>query len=235
MNNKKLITGLIFAGLFPSIMTLLYFVVLAGEGSNLQKITYTIGKVLQFTFPLWFLVWVMKTKIRPPLKWTKSIWVGLLFGITVGFLMMGMIHSSLFSETLLQTLKLNIQTKLETLNITSLWSYVGLGIFYSLIHSFLEEYYWRWFVYGQLKTLMGKMGANILSSLCFMSHHVIVLAVFFGWTNPFTYILSFMIALGGSFWAWHYERTQSLIGPWLSHMIEDAAIFYIGYQLVQLS
>ena len=235
MNKKKLIKGLIFAGLLPAVMTLFYFVLLKNHSTFTQQTVYSLGKILQFTFPLWFLAWAMKNKISLPLKWTKQIWIGLFFGIVVGFLMVGMIHSPLFSDTLMENLKANIQTKLNALNITSLWSYVGLGIFYSLIHSFLEEYYWRWFMYGQLKTVMGKIGANILSSIGFMAHHIIVLAVFFGWQNPLTYILSFMIALGGSFWAWHYEQSKSLIGPWLSHLIEDTAIFYIGYQLVQLS
>ena len=29
--------------------------------------------------------------------------------------------------------------------------YVALAVFYALVHSLLEEYYWRWFVFGQLR------------------------------------------------------------------------------------
>ena len=42
-------------------------------------------------------------------------------------------------------------------------------------------------------------------------------------------------ALLGAFWAWLYNRTGSLLGPWLSHLVIDAGIFFIGYQLVATS
>ena len=39
------------------------------------------------------------------------------------------------------------------------------------------------------------------------------------------------IAAGGAVWAWIYERTGSLYGPWLSHLVVDAGIFIIGYDI----
>jgi membrane protease YdiL (CAAX protease family) len=47
--------------------------------------------------------------------------------------------------------------------------------------------------------------------------------------------LSFAVALGGGFWAWLYERTGSIFGPWLSHLLIDAGIFWIGYDLIRQS
>jgi membrane protease YdiL (CAAX protease family) len=41
------------------------------------------------------------------------------------------------------------------------------------------------------------------------------------------------IAIGGAAWAWVYDRSKSLYGPWLSHLIVDAAIFWIGFDLVR--
>jgi hypothetical protein len=34
-------------------------------------------------------------------------------------------------------------------------------------------------------------------------------------------------------WAWLYERTQSVWAPWLSHLVVDAAIYVIGYDLLR--
>jgi membrane protease YdiL (CAAX protease family) len=34
------------------------------------------------------------------------------------------------------------------------------------------------------------------------------------------------------FWAWLYDRTGSLLGPWMSHLIIDAGIFWVGYELI---
>ena len=54
-----------------------------------------------------------------------------------------------------------------------------------------------------------------------------------GFSSPATWLFSVCVAVGGAMWAWLYERTGSLLGPWLSHLLVDAAIFAIGYDLVR--
>ena len=66
-----------------------------------------------------------------------------------------------------------------------------------------------------------------------MGHHVIVLREFFEEAPWLAWLLSSAVAIGGVFWAWLYERTGSLFGPWLSHLLIDAGIFWIGYDLVR--
>jgi membrane protease YdiL (CAAX protease family) len=125
-----------------------------------------------------------------------------------------------------------IREKMAGFGIDSVWEFVLLAAFYSLIHAFLEEYYWRWFVFGQLRRMISVPTAAAVSGLGFMAHHVIVLGKFFGFANPATYLLSACIAVGGVVWAWLYHRSGSLLGPWLSHLLVDAAIYAVGYHLV---
>jgi hypothetical protein len=47
--------AILFAIVFPSIVTLLYFVVLADQPAPIQQATYSVLKVIQFAFPV---VWV---------------------------------------------------------------------------------------------------------------------------------------------------------------------------------
>jgi membrane protease YdiL (CAAX protease family) len=126
-----------------------------------------------------------------------------------------------------------IRAKIAGFGIDSVAQYVALGVFYSLAHSFLEEYYWRWFVFGQLRRLTPLWIAILVSAAGFMAHHVLVLSMFFGWWTVPTLLLSATVAIGGAFWAWLYDRSHSLLGPWLSHLIVDAGIFFVGYQLVR--
>jgi membrane protease YdiL (CAAX protease family) len=72
-----------------------------------------------------------------------------------------------------------------------------------------------------------------VSSVGFTAHHVILLAVFFGWDSMATWLFSFGICAGGAVWALIYERSKSIYSPWLSHLIVDTAIFAIGYDLVR--
>jgi membrane protease YdiL (CAAX protease family) len=64
-----------------------------------------------------------------------------------------------------------------------------------------------------------------------MAHHVLVIGFYFGWTAPETWLFSFAVAIGGAVWAWLYHKSRSLVGPWLSHLLVDAAIFAVGYDL----
>jgi membrane protease YdiL (CAAX protease family) len=125
--------------------------------------------------------------------------------------------------------------KLHGLGAETLGRFVLLAAFISLAHSFLEEYYWRWFVFGRLRQYMPLGAAMAVSSLAFMAHHVIVLSVYLpgGWrfwagVVPF----SLCAAGGGVAWAWMFHRTRSIYGPWLSHLIVDAALMALGYDMV---
>ncbi len=66
-----------------------------------------------------------------------------------------------------------------------------------------------------------------------MAHHVLVLGRFFGFANWATYLFAACVAVGGAVWAWLYERTGSLVGPWASHLLVDAAIFAVGFDIVR--
>ena len=86
---------------------------------------------------------------------------------------------------------------------------------------------------SQLRTLTTLGWAIFISSVGFMAHHVLVLGLYFGWFSPATVVFSLATAVGGAFWAWLYARSGSLYAPWLSHLLIDAGIFWVGYDLIQ--
>jgi membrane protease YdiL (CAAX protease family) len=69
--------------------------------------------------------------------------------------------------------------RLAQIGIDSTWKYVVLSLAYALVHSLLEEYYWRWFAFGQLRRLVPLWPAILVSALAFMGHHVVILGEFF--------------------------------------------------------
>ncbi len=225
--------AVLFALVFPTLLTFTYFVWLAERPSGVQQSVYTIGKVLQFAFPAVWVYLIVRRRPHKPRPDRSGIRLGLSFGILVVVGMIGLYFGWLKPAGHLDGLKAMVQAKVTDLGLRSLGKYLALGIFYSLVHSFLEEYYWRWFVFAQLRQRLSLPWSVTVSSLGFMAHHVILLATFFGWTSPLAYLFSAAVALGGAAWAWIYDRSGSLIGPWLSHMLVDAGIFLIGYDLVR--
>ena len=128
-----------------------------------------------------------------------------------------------------------IRLKIEEFNAASPGRYTALASFLAVAHSLLEEYYWRWFVFGRLRRLVPLPAAIGLSSSAFMAHHVIVLGRFFPtdfWSAAVP--LSLCIAIGGAFWAWLYDRSGSIYATWISHLLVDAAIMAVGYDMVFL-
>lgn len=108
------------------------------------------------------------------------------------------------------------------------------GAFVSIIHSFLEEYYWRWYVHRELKQYFSSLRASLVSGFAFMAHHVVIIQAYLPeeiyW--PGIFIFPVYVWIAGSLWAWLYDRHQSLWIPWISHIMADVAIFWVGYQIL---
>ena len=222
----------LFAMVLPSFVTWLYFVALADEPAAVQQVAYSVGKAVQFGFPaVW--VWWTRGVRKPTAAAPGGLPVASGFGIGVAVAMVVLYYAWLGPSGLLAEPAEVIRRKVTETGFSSTLGYLGLGAFYVVFHSLLEEYYWRWFVYRELRRRTSVTAAVFLSSCGFMAHHVLLLAVYFGWTSPFTYLFSLAVAIGGAAWAWIYERFGSLLAPWFSHAFVDAAIFAIGYDIVK--
>ncbi|HUT91976.1 MAG TPA: type II CAAX endopeptidase family protein [Thermoguttaceae bacterium] len=224
--------AVLVALVLPLMLVMVYFVILAPYPPALQQTAYALGKIVQFALPV---VWVFAVQ-RSRFAWKKpglgGLAEALAFGVAIAAAMLVLYHAWLNPAGYLDVAREPVRQRLGGYGLTSLPMYVLFGLFVSLVHSFLEEYYWRWFVFGQLRRLVPLWPAIVISSLGFMLHHVVVLATYFGWFSPATLLFSLAVALGGGVWAWIYHRTGSLYGPWLSHLLVDVAIFVVGYDLV---
>jgi membrane protease YdiL (CAAX protease family) len=127
-----------------------------------------------------------------------------------------------------------IEKKIAGFGIKTAVAYFLMSGFYSLFHSLLEEYYWRWFVFRQLEKVTSLWPAIIVSAIGFTLHHIVVLSVFFQGANWLIVLFGTAIAIGGAFWAWLYHRSDSIFDTWLSHLIIDAGLFFgVSYELVR--
>lgn len=215
----------------PALITWVYFVALAESPAWSQQTAYTIGKVIQFGFPA---AWVLLiARHRPRWRWPRSAELieGAIFGAAVFATALAAYHGWLKPGGYLGSAGQAVVQKVTRFGIEGLGAFVALGVFYSVVHAFLEEYYWRWFVFGRLEGLVGYGKAALVSSLGFTAHHVLVLSVYFGWLSWATLLFSLAVTIGGLAWAWMLHRHGSLWGPWLSHLAIDAAIFVVGYDL----
>lgn len=157
---------------------------------------------------------------------------GSLFGMAVlGLMLFAFYHLDFLSDGLAR-LKEELVPRLSRMGVAQPVPYIILGVFYCVIHSGLEEYYWRWFVFGELKEMKSVFAAVLLSAIGFTLHHIILLGTYFGFTSFLCWFCSFGVFTGGVYWAWLYRRAGKIYAPWLSHAFIDLAIFIIGYKII---
>ncbi len=224
---------------FPSVMTWVYFVAVAGDGgegrSAAVMAAYGLGKVVQFAFPALYVGLTERAALRPALPDRRGLAFGLGFGLAVSVLAWALYLVVLKPAGLMRDTPDKILAKLREQGLDSTAGYVAMAVFYSVFHSLLEEYYWRWFVFGWLKRHLRPWPAVVLASLGFMAHHVIVLAVLFPGVKKFFTLAvpcALAVGIGGGVWCWAYHKTGSLYAAWVSHLLIDAALLGIGYELI---
>lgn len=223
---------LAIAVVLPSLVTWIYFGWLHGSSPRWQQVAYALGKSIQFLLPVAATLWVWRARWEPLRIRGRGMGFGFLFGGCVAGLIFAAYRGLVDGSELADRLEEAARLKLLGMGITAVWQFAAMGLFYSLLHALLEEYYWRWFVFDRAVPLFGFWRANLFSSLGFMAHHILLLGYFLGFNEWRTYLFAGAIALGGMVWAFLYDRTRNLAACWLSHALVDAAIFWLGYQIV---
>lgn len=213
----------------PTVTALAYLVGLAGHPA--ARFAYPASKVIQFTLPVAWVLVFQRRRITIRLPTSQGLAAGAGLGVAVVAAMFVLYYGYLRASPAFVSVPAIVAHQMTDFGVSSLGGFLVLAGFISLVHSLAEEYYWRWFVFGQLEESLPLPAAIAISSLGFMSHHVLVVGKFLSSYGAYTWFFSLCVATGGALWAWLYHRTRSLYGPWLSHFLVDAGLMWIGWNL----
>jgi membrane protease YdiL (CAAX protease family) len=224
--------ALLFAMLFPTLAAWLYFMVFT-DRQTLPAV-YTISKVVQFSFPLAWTLALRRGRLPRLTLAPRALLEGVGTGLVMVILLFLAYVALMGQGALVEEARPRILARVQAIGAGTPVRFLGLALFLSVLHSLLEEYYWRWFVFGRLQERLRMVTAVVLSSLAFMLHHVVILHAFLGprfW--PATMAFSLAVGGGGAAWAAVYRRCRLLAAPWISHMLVDLAILAIDYDLIR--
>ncbi len=215
----------------PTVASLAYFVWL--EGTAWVAPVYLGAKALQFAGPVAAMGLLLASAFGPS-RPGRSIALGLGTGIAgAGFTWLA--YAVLFRGGEMATTAAGaITVKLADFHLDTLERYIVAALLISFVHSWLEEVYWRAFVYGRLRRLISSRWAHLVAAIGFAAHHVVVIGVYLGDTSVLLLtLMSLPVLLGGVLWSLLYRTTGNrLLAPWLSHVCLDFAIMAVGYELI---
>jgi membrane protease YdiL (CAAX protease family) len=223
------------AMLYPSLLAYVYFVALAGPSGSARavQLVWAGGKALELALPLLWVRYAEGRWPRPARPTSRGLVAGLTFGVAVATALVLVYFLALRHHHLFAAVPSRAREKVADFGLGAPAAYVGFTGLVAVGHSLLEEYYWRWFVFGRLRKLLAVWAALLIASLAFMAFHIIDLAVLLpGHFVTLALPLAVCVGIGGAAWCWLYQRTGSLYAPWLSHLVMDAAIFAVGFDLV---
>lgn len=219
------------ASLLPLLAAWIYFVRMAGD--DRARFVYLGAKVIQFSLPVVWL-WTTRSPVQLPLLSTvRQLGWGVISGLAMGVGILAWCRWLLAGSALEEVSRQRIAATLANFGIDTPLSYLGMAVGLSLVHSLLEELYWRGFVFGRASAWAPRSAAVALSSLAFASHHLLVVQRYLPDGTFFTLALpaTLAVAAGGAFWCWLFRKSGSLGPPWISHLLVDAALMLAGYQL----
>jgi len=212
----------------PFVAALFYFVLFSEH--PVARVLYGLTKLFTLIWPVLAFRFILHGRWRP-VRWrdpahVRSIPLGAAVGVGVGLLAFGLMQTPL--GEVVRASGGSIRAKAVELGILD--HYWTFALFLALMHSLLEEYYWRWFVFGQLRRVIPVAGAHALAATSFAAHHVVIATQFF--PVAWGVVLGAMVGVGGFLFSWLYARQGTLIGAWTAHALIDLALLWIGYGLV---
>lgn len=205
---------------------ILYFIEQVLVMSYLVK---TLSKILFFTILPYSYIRLIgqdyeRNRIKPN---KKDLYLGVGLGL-FSFMVIIAAYAILKDAIDLKSIANELQTKSKV----NPRNFLFVAFYITFINSFLEEFFFRGFIFLNLYKLGFKKGAYIFSSILFSLYHI---GIFKNWFNPLLIILavSGLISVGFIF---NYidTKSKSFINSWIVHILADAAIMLIGLRMFNM-
>ncbi|QUH26509.1 CPBP family intramembrane glutamic endopeptidase [Serpentinicella alkaliphila] len=189
----------------------------------------TLVKIFLFTLiPYLYIRFIDKKSIKESINLNRldisNIRLGLVFGIASFAIVL--ISYALFKDFLdINSIINELQAKSQ---ITP-GNFFLVGLYIILGNSFLEEFFFRGFIFLNLYKLDNKLYAYIYSSALFAVYHV---GIFKTWFNIWLIGLALLgLIVIGLIFNWLNTKSNNFLNSWLVHIFADIAIIIIGFRM----
>ncbi len=194
---------------------------------TIGNIIFSISKVILLLLPVLWFIYIDYGKINLFLPKKSELLVGSISGLLV-FTTIISVYNFVGNNWIDIT---DVRLKAKEVGINSPTIYLFGVIYWSFFNSLIEEYIWRWFVYIKCEQLTSQKIAVFLSAIFFTLHHIIALTAY---TPDIRMVIlgSLGVFTGGVIWSFSYLKFRSLWSGYISHILADLAMAFIGWQLL---
>jgi uncharacterized protein len=125
----------------------------------------------------------------------------------------------------LDNIALELQEKLKVTPMNFLF----IGVYITIGNSFLEEFFFRGYIFLNLYNNGARKLAHFYSSLLFGVYHIAIFKTWF--TLPITLLALLGLVIVSFLFNWMNTKSQNFINSWIAHALADAAIILIGLRM----
>lgn len=160
-------------------------------------------------------------------KLTRSLKAGLLLGIAAFGIILAT-YALLQGALDLPTIAQELQEKSQV----TPTNFLLVGLYITFGNSFLEELFFRGFIFRALHGLGKTKLAYWFSSLLFGVYHI---AIFQTWFSPWLIGLALLALVSvGLIFNWLNVKANHFYNSWLAHILADAAIILVGLRMFEI-
>ena len=222
MDKRKSIKAILGIALISVII--MYFIEVVISAGYIKKSVIKI--VLFLILPILYTLFdstikledIFKIKSRKNLAYSFLLGIGVYLGILAAyFVLRNFIDLS------------NIVKMLDKKASVGKDNFIWVALYISLVNSLLEEFFFRGFMFLNLKRISGRKFAYLVSAFAFSVYHVAIMG---SWFNP----IIFMVAMTGLFvgaliFNYINEKDENIYNSWMVHMMANLSINTVGLMM----
>ncbi|WP_373897151.1 CPBP family intramembrane glutamic endopeptidase [Haloimpatiens sp. FM7315] len=199
---------------------------------KVDYLTKTIMKIVIFTLiPYIYIKIYKKSNLKLSLKSKEvkknNIKIGVILG-SICFVIILLTYFILKDAINLQGILEELQNKSKVTAV----NFIFVAIYITFGNSFLEEFFFRGFIFLNFYEMKHKKLAYIFSSLLFSIYHI---AIFKTWFDVKLIMLSlFGLISVGIVFDYIDTKSKNFLNSWIVHILADASIMLIGMRMFKI-
>lgn len=185
--------------------------------------------VMFFIFPILYTLYDKNINIREnfKIKSIKSLLYSFLLGIGIYIVILVayfVLKSFIDLSNIIELLDKDVNINRE--------NFTWVAIYIPMVNSLLEEFFFRGFIFLNIKRLNGRKFAYIISAFVFALYHVAIMG---NWFSPIIFILAMSgLFVGGLIFNYLNDRDGNIYNSWIVHMMANLSINTVGLMMFGL-